>query len=113
MSLPWKNLNSPAVLNAIKADSLHHPIVIFKHSTRCGVSAAVKDRLENTYEQVADEDYYYLDLLSYRDISNAIADDFKVYHQSPQIILIKNGECTYDESHYDIHFAELKEQILS
>jgi bacillithiol system protein YtxJ len=54
--------------------------------------------------------FYYLDLLNYRAISNAIAEKFSVYHESPQILLIKNGECNYDESHGGIQMEEIVEQ---
>ena len=55
-------------------------------------------------------DFYYLDLLNYRQISSAIAEKFHVHHESPQVLLIKNGACTYDESHYGIMMDELLEQ---
>ncbi len=55
--------------------------------------------------------FYYLDILRYRPVSNRIAEDFSVYHESPQILLIKNGECTYDESHNGISMADIAEQI--
>ena len=55
-------------------------------------------------------DFYYLDLLNYRSISSTIAEKFQVHHESPQVLLIKNGECIYDESHYGIMMDELVEQ---
>jgi bacillithiol system protein YtxJ len=57
-------------------------------------------------------DFYYLDLLNYRPLSQAIAETFSVHHESPQILLIKNGECTYDESHYGIMMDEVVEQAI-
>ena len=54
--------------------------------------------------------FYYLDLLRYRPISNKIAEDFHVHHQSPQVLLIKNGECTYEENHNGINMQEIAEQ---
>ncbi len=66
-------------------------------------------RLERT-EAPTSIQFYYLDLLNYRTISNAIAEKFSVYHESPQILLIKNGECTYDESHGGIRMEEIVEQ---
>ena len=85
------------------------PQVIFKHSTTCSISKMALDRFERA---TAPEtiDFYYLDLLSYRSISNSIAETFQVHHESPQVILIKNGECIYDESHYGIMMDELVEQ---
>lgn len=80
--------------------------VIFKHSTRCSVSSMVLNRLER--EQVpANIDFYFLDLLSYRPISNAIAERFQVHHESPQVIVLKNGEVVYDESHMAIQMDEI------
>lgn len=111
MTLPWKNLNTIGDLDAIRNESYQNAVVIFKHSTQCAISAMVKDRLEKSYEPIATEIYYYLDLLKHRDISNAIAEQLNVHHESPQIILVKNGEVVYDESHMQIYFSELKEQI--
>ena len=61
--------------------------------------------------KVGDLKPYYLDLLSHRDISRKIAELFDVEHQSPQAILVQNGEAIYDASHYDISFAEIAEKI--
>jgi bacillithiol system protein YtxJ len=55
-------------------------------------------------------DFYLLDLKQYRSISNQIAEKFQVHHESPQVLLIKKGECIYDESHYGIQMDELVEQ---
>jgi len=57
--------------------------------------------------------FYYLDLIQYRPISNKIAEDFQVNHQSPQILVIKNGECTYEESHNGIDMHDIAEQVLT
>jgi bacillithiol system protein YtxJ len=69
----------------------------------------VKMRLEKV-QQPENIDFYYLDLIRYRDISNKIAEMFDVYHESPQVLLIKNGECTFDESHHAIYMDEIIEQ---
>jgi len=86
--------------------------ILFKHSTRCPVSSMALDRLQRDW---ADEDYdlmepYFLDLISYRQASNQIASHFNVLHQSPQVLLIKNGECVYDCSHYDIRYEDIKKK---
>ena len=90
-------------LNEIIVASKTKLVVIFKHSTRCGISRGVLSQFEkatdSTIENVA---FYYLDLLKYRNISNELASKFNVYHQSPQAILIKNGEVVAHNSHYDI-----------
>ena len=70
-----------------------------------------KNRLETS--GTPDEmDFHFLDLIKYRSVSNRIADDFKVYHESPQILVIKNGECIYDESHSGIEMEEIVEQAF-
>ena len=102
----WHPINSIDQLEHIKAASFITPQVIFKHSTTCSISRMALDRFERaaTPEKV---DFHYLDLLNNRAISNEIASFFQVHHESPQVILIKNGECIYDESHYGIMMDEL------
>ncbi|MEI8278958.1 MAG: bacillithiol system redox-active protein YtxJ [Bacteroidota bacterium] len=105
----WIALTKEEQLEDIKAQSHQQPVIIFKHSTRCSISTMAKSRLER--EQAPDNiPFYYLDLLQYRPISNKIAEDFKVHHESPQILLIKNGECVYEESHNGIDMADIMEQ---
>ncbi len=105
----WIPLTNVEQLDSIRTTSESKPQVIFKHSTTCSISKMALDRFERA---AAPEtiDFYYLDLLSYRSISNSIAETFQVHHESPQVILIKNGECIYDESHYGIMMDELVEQ---
>jgi bacillithiol system protein YtxJ len=105
----WIPLTKEEQLAEIKERSATVPQVIFKHSSRCGTSSMVLDRLERskTSEHI---DFYFLDLISHRAISNRIAEEFHVYHESPQILLIKNGECVYDESHMGIRMDDLEEE---
>ncbi len=105
----WIPLISEEQLDAIAAKSFTQPQVIFKHSTSCSISGMALNRLERS-EAPANVDFYYLDLLRFRSLSAAIADKFNVHHESPQIIVIKNGECVYDESHYGISMDEITEQ---
>lgn len=107
----WINLTSEEQLHHIKANSNTKPQVIFKHSTRCSISGMAKSRLERSI-QPDEVDFYYLDLIRNRSISNKIAQDFKISHQSPQVLVIKNGECTYDESHSGIDMEEIVEHAL-
>lgn len=105
----WIPLTKEEQLSLILERSATVPQVIFKHSTRCSVSSMVLSRLEraDTPETV---DFYFLDLLNYRTISNKIAEEFAVFHESPQVLMIKNGACIYDESHMGISMDELSEQ---
>ena len=108
----WIYLTNEEQLHQIKTNSNTKPQVIFKHSTRCSISSVAKNRLERS-TQPGDMDFHFLDLIKYRTISNKIAEDFKVYHESPQILVIKNGECIYDESHSGIDMEEIIEQAMA
>lgn len=105
----WKVLTDESQLQSIIEKSKSRPVAIFKHSTRCSTSSMVKLRLERS-AQPEHIDFYYLDLLQYRGISNRIAEMFSVYHESPQLLLIKGGECIYDESHHAIYMDDIIEQ---
>lgn len=105
----WIALTDEAQLDTIVEESKSQPVVIFKHSTRCSISSMAKSRLDNE-DQPDGVKFYYLDLIAYRPISNKVAEMFSVHHESPQVILIKNGECTYDESHNGINMEEIMEQ---
>ncbi len=102
----WISLENEEQLHAIKKSSYSRTQVIFKHSIRCGVSGVVKSRLEKG-KLPDDADYYFLDIIHQRALSNKIAEEFKVYHESPQVLVIKNGECIYDESHMGINAQEI------
>ncbi|TDH28869.1 bacillithiol system redox-active protein YtxJ [Segetibacter sp. 3557_3] len=106
----WIDLTSADQLEKIKADSKTKPQVIFKHSTRCSISSMAKSRLDRSPE-LKDADFYHLDLIAYRSISKKVAEDFNVYHESPQVLVIRDGVCVYDESHYGITVDQLTEQI--
>lgn len=106
--IKWIPLESPKQLDEIMELSSSVPCLIFKHSTRCSISSMAKSRLEKSWDfEASDVKPYYLDLIQHRTISNEIADKFEVHHESPQILLIRNGVCTYDASHLDISVAEL------
>ena len=108
----WIDLNRADQLTEIKELSRTRPQVIFKHSSRCATSTLAKNRLERE-KQPETCDFYFLDLIKHRSLSNQIAEDFAVSHESPQILLIKNSECVYEESHSGIRMDEIVEQILA
>src|SRR5689334_17183715 len=99
--MDWIQLGSEAQLDEIRNRSKTRPQVIFKHSIRCGISSMALNRLERTYSPM-NADFYLLDIISYRSISNRIAADFDVSHESPQVLVIINEKCVYDESHSGI-----------
>lgn len=108
----WITLSSIEELQIIKEKSFQKPQVVFKHSTRCGTSSVVKSRFERA-SAIPEADFYYLDLIRHRDVSDKIATEFKVYHESPQVLIIKDGQCRYDESHFGIDMQEINEQVTA
>jgi bacillithiol system protein YtxJ len=106
----WIELTSSNQIKEIIEKSKAKPQVIFKHSTRCSISAMAKGRLERGLAP-GNADFYFLDLINYRNISNQVSSEFDVSHESPQILIIRNGECVYDESHGSITMDEIKEQV--
>lgn len=111
--MDWIKLVDTNTIAQIKSNSVVKPVVIFKHSTRCSVSGAALGRLERSWDMVEmkDVDYYFLDLISYRPVSQMVAEEFHVEHESPQVLLIVNGECVYNASHLSISYQEIKNQI--
>jgi bacillithiol system protein YtxJ len=105
----WIPLQTETQLEEIVEKSVGRPQLIFKHSTRCSTSALVKSRLERV-QQPGTIDFHYLDLLSFRPLSNKITETFFVEHESPQVLLILNGQCVYDESHMGITMDEIMER---
>ncbi|SRX55642.1 bacillithiol system redox-active protein YtxJ [Aequorivita sp. CIP111184] len=112
VEVPWHVLGKMDQLDEIVEESKTKPIAIFKHSTRCGISRGVLKLLEKNYN-LTDEQLklYYLDLIQNRDISNEIASRFKVNHESPQMIVIKNGAVVHHDSHHSIEASHLEKFI--
>jgi bacillithiol system protein YtxJ len=103
-------LESAEQLNGIKQNQGYS--IIFKHSTRCSISLMAKRRFELDWENLPDNvPLYFLDLIKYRDLSNQVAQDFQVHHQSPQLLLIKDGECILDQSHGGISLEEALSEL--
>jgi bacillithiol system protein YtxJ len=107
----WIPLQLMGQLDEIIALSKEKPVLIFKHSTRCTISRFALKQFENEFDLQNQIDAYFLDLLEFRAISNEIASRFGIMHQSPQLLLIKEGKVLYDASHSDIQANELKKYI--
>ncbi len=105
----WEKITSAQDLKNIGQVSENQKVMIFKHSTTCSISATVLARMERKWndEKAKGITPYYLDLLSFRDLSNQIAQQYGIKHESPQVLMIEKGKCTYHASHYDISFDEI------
>lgn len=107
----WIQLTNLDQLQEIKAATGYS--AIFKHSTRCSISMMARKRFEFDWTAIPEEtSLYFLDLIAHREVSNKIAEIFQIHHESPQLLLIKDGECVYETSHGEISAEELAEQIL-
>ncbi|MBP9793501.1 MAG: bacillithiol system redox-active protein YtxJ [Flavobacterium sp.] len=107
----WRLLTDEQQIEEMVEISNDQVVIIFKHSTRCSVSRMVLKQFEKEFDLEDKIVPYFLDLLEYRALSNAIASRFDVVHQSPQILVIKSGVSVYDASHSDISAAELKNYL--
>lgn len=99
-ALPWQELKDINQLESIAEASKTKTQAIFKHSTRCGISRMVLRNFESSFDLTENQvDLYYLDLLSYRDISSEVGARFQVFHESPQFIIVRNGVTVHHASH--------------
>lgn len=105
----WIPLTTETQLQQLTEQSSSVPQVIFKHSSRCAISSMAKSRLERGATP-AGLDFHFLDLLTYRQLSRKIEEIFGVEHESPQLLIIKNGVCIYHESHTGINMNEVLEK---
>ena len=109
--LPWIGLTDVNQLKEIKQNSKSKTQLIFKDSTRCGISKMVIRQFMSSYTYDDQIDAYYLDLLNYRSISQEVAASFQVMHQSPQLLVIKNGVVVHHASHHEISAHSLADFV--
>jgi bacillithiol system protein YtxJ len=107
----WNKLTQPEQIAEIKALSESTSVMIFKHSTRCSVSGMSLDRLLRKWKNGDEVVPYFLDLIAHRELSNLVAQEFGVPHESPQVIIIKNGEAIYNDSHFGISYPDIMQQV--
>lgn len=108
--ISWQFLDSINGVQKIISDSQHTPQLILKHSTTCSISSIAKRRLEDGWS-ISGIQPHLLDLLAHRDVSNYIAETLDVYHESPQVIILHDGEAIHDMSHLDITIDEIQEVL--
>lgn len=107
LSMKWTALQALEQLDLVDEASSSRPVLIFKHSTTCSISRTALDRLERAWTAADDshDHLFEVDLHNYRSVSNAIADHYAISHGSPQVLIIHNGRCVYDASHFGITYA--------
>lgn len=108
----WISLSDPQQINELIMESRSIPVIIYKHSSRCGLSAMTENKLEEGWEILKPRvKLYFLDLIRNREVSNSVAERFNIRHQSPQILIIKNGICVYNSSHYEINVETILKNL--
>jgi bacillithiol system protein YtxJ len=110
-TMNWIKLTALPELDAAITASYKKPVVLFKHSTRCSISSTALSRFERNWNNEAETTLvpYFIDLIAYREISNAIADKTTINHESPQAILLVDGQAVFNASHLDIRLKDLVE----
>ncbi len=106
-TIDWKLLNSSDSFKEMIEESHQSPVLVYKHSTQCSISSMVLSRLERSWD-IERVQPYFLDLIALRGISNQVADHFGVQHESPQILIIENGICSFHTSHMGISINSIK-----
>lgn len=110
--MEWKILDSVDQLNQLLLTPDVGTFAIFKHSTRCSISTMSKNRIERNWDELPGGfNLYYLDLLTFRQVSDAISQQLGVEHESPQLLLVENGKCVFHSSHSSIDITELTQII--
>ena len=109
ISMDWLNIQTIEDVNAL--DASNSVVLLFKHSTRCIVSSMALDRLERNSDKLGIMKSHMLDLISHRDVSNYVEEYYGVQHESPQILLIKNGEVIYHASHNAISVNDILKYV--
>lgn len=109
----WIEIKSEADLTRIVEESFQDNIgvAIFKHSTRCSISAVAKMRLSSFWDFNEELPIYYLDLVALRNVSNLIEEQFNIKHESPQLLVVKDGNCVYNESHLAISVKDIHKAL--
>lgn len=112
-NINWNILQASEHLEDAAKKSYTTPVLFYKHSTRCAISSVVLSRLERSWNEneIPQVEAYFLDLIAFRDISNAIAHNFQVTHESPQVLVVVEGRCVFHTSHLGINFKAIKEAI--
>lgn len=110
--MEWITLRTEDQFENILEKSYTTPQVIYKHSNACGISSLARHRLEKNTPPPGVE-FYFLDILKFRLLSNLVASDLNVNHESPQVLLIKNAKCVYDESHMGITMKGIKTHSMA
>jgi len=111
--MKWNKITSVKDLESIVKRSQEKPVLIFKHSTRCSISSMALNRLEREWKEAYVDliEPQYLDLIEHRELSNSISEDYGVDHESPQVLVVNKGKCSYNSSHMSINLSDILSEV--
>ena len=109
----WNKINTEADLRRLRDLSEEGPVLLFKSSPRCSVSAVVGNRLDAGLKESARvfTGLFMVDVVSERSLSQTIAQEYGVRHESPQTLIISRGSCIYHASHFGVQPDALLQQV--
>jgi len=103
-----QSLVSEPALEAALAESQRRPVLLFKHSATCGISAQAHESLEQWLAGQADPPpVYVIEVRTHRPLSAAVAQRFAIRHESPQVLLVDHGSVTWHASHFHVNGREV------
>lgn len=109
--LDWIEISNLDELDQAINESSDKPAIFFKHSTRCSISSMALNRFESDWSEDANGSLYFIDLIKNKDVSNKLSEKANVFHQSPQVIVLKDNKTVYDASHSAISVNEIIEKL--
>ena len=116
--LNWEGLHVPELMKLkdwerVLRKSKKEPVFVFKHSSTCGGSARVAYRVNEWLKDAPEStpDFYFVIVRTRRPVSNAIERDLRVKHESPQLLLIRDGKSLWDSDHSAITAKSIEEAI--
>ena len=101
-------IDDRAALDGLLADSKQKPVIVFKHSTACSISSRAYREMEKVEGQVN-----ILEVQSAREISRELANLTGVRHETPQVIVLRDGKAVWNASHFDVKAAAVAKAVES
>ena len=85
--------------------------LVYKHSTRCPISAMAYEQIGELNRVHPDAPIYMVDVHSGRDVSDYIAEKLGIAHHSPQVVLLRDGKAVWRAEHFDIKARAMARQL--
>jgi len=111
--MEWYKITDSGDIDQVVNDSFAQPVLVYKHSPICGLSSNALQKLEKGWNALEAKKLkpYFVDVVAQRPLSQGIAQRFKIMHQSPQVLLIRDGICVYDIAHFEISVKDLERAV--